>query len=592
MRLFFSPPAKLLLFLLFGLIPLSALAQHSLQVHTVDTHPSFQAIQAAYQNGELSADEAILQKIYAGLSPDRLDTRFSYEEDTIIKCLTPVIAAYNREKENLSMATVQEVNNLLRGDLVTSQQAAQHISPSGNFRLIYETDGTHAVPLEDSNGSGVPDYIEKAAFAADSSYRHQIETLGFRDFLQADPYEIIFRNIRSYGLTTQSGSTTFITIHSNFQNFPPNTHPEGDVIGALYVTIAHEIKHASQYATSRWQGDSGSFNWIEMDATLMEEVVFPDVNDYYNYIKSNFEGFNPNNRSIFGNPQSATPGAYWHVSWMIYFYEQFGGEFFADVWREFIENRQLPMFDAIQRNLEPLQTSLEREHLKNHMWHMASGPERSAPDFGFSDRVNYPNANFAQSLSITPDSLGPLFLQPMAATYVEVQPANIALGQPAIRVETDIPGVVVGVLGYFRDGSTDYQLSSNPTATTQLVQTTWSWADLTDMSIAVVNANRDNQATYNLVVTSSLPDEDAISQNYPNPFSSFTNIQFSLNERKNVTIDIHDAMGRRIQTVVNEELNAGFHSIRFNGSGLASGVYFYRIITGQTAETRKMVLIK
>ncbi len=594
MRLFFAPIAKLLYFFCIGLIPFSAVSQHSLHVHTAGDHPSIRAIDTAFHNGELSVDEAILQKVYAGLKPERLDARFMHENDIIIKCLTPLMAAYSNQKEKLAPSTIHEVNSILTEVQATSQQTQQHLSPSGNFLLIYDTDGVHAVPTGDSNGSGVPDYIEHAAFAADSSYRHQIETLGFRDFLQEEPYEIYFRNINSYGRTTSmGGTTTFITVHSTFQpNFPPNTHPEGDVIGALYATISHEIKHASQFATSRWQGDSGSFNWIEMDATLMEDVVFPDVNDYYNYIKSGFEGSNPNNRSIFGNPQNATPGAYWHVSWMIYFYEQFGGEFFADVWREFIEDRQLPMFDAMQRHLLPLDTSIEREHLKNHMWHMASGPEKAPADFGFRDRINYPNSSFSQSLAFTPDSLSSLFLQPMAATYVDVQPSNVNLGQPAIRVQSDVPGVLVGVLGYFRDGSTDFQLSSNPNTVSQIIQTTWSWSSLVDMSIAIVNTNREERAEYNLVVTSVLPEEDSISQNYPNPFNSSTNITFSLTENKNVRVDVHDSAGRKIQTLVNEPLNQGFHSIQFNGSGLASGVYFYRIITDQNVTTRKMVLLK
>ncbi|MCC5942936.1 MAG: T9SS type A sorting domain-containing protein [Balneolaceae bacterium] len=599
MRPFFAPMPKYFLFLCISLIPLSVFGQHPVHVHTVEDHPAIQSIELAYNNGELSVDEAILQKVYAGLKPERLHARFAHSDDTIIKCLTPIMASYYNQKDNLSAATVYEIESLFREDQVTSQQALQHLSPSGNFVMIYETEGVHAVPPEDSNGSGVPDYIEHAAFAADSSYRHQIETLGFRDFLQDEPYQILFRNINSYGRTTTTGgSGTFITVHSTFQNFPPNTHPEGDAIGALYVTIAHEIKHASQYVTSRWQGDSGSFNWIEMDATLMEEVVFPDVNDYYNYImlydsqNRRWNQNNPHRNSIFGNPQNATPGAYWHVSWMLYFYEQFGGEFFADVWREFIEDRQLPMFDAMQRNLLPLETSLEREHLKNHMWHMASGPERAPTDFGFRDRINYPNPSFAQSLAFTPDSLGPLFLQPMAATYVDVQPSNVNLGQPAIRVDSDVPGVVVGVLGYFRDGSTDFQLGINPNSSSQLIQTTWSWSDLIDMSIAVVNTNRNDQASYNLTVTSVLPNEDSISQNYPNPFNSSTNIEFSLTENKHVRVDVFDAAGRRVQTIVDEQLNRGFHSVRFDGSGLSSGVYIYRILTDQTIVTKKMVLVK
>ncbi len=598
MRHFFNSIRKHLFVLCISLIPVLAFSQHPVHHHTADDHPALRAIQDALLSGELSRDDAMIQKIYAGFRPERLDSRFVRDDKAIIKCLTPLMADYTLNKHHLSAATIYEIESILFEETETAQQTLQYISPSGNFVLIYDTDGVHAVNTDDANGSGIPDYIEHAAFAADSSYRHQIETLGFKDFIQDDPYEIYFRNIGSYGRTTQSGSTTYITIHSTFQNFPPNTHPDGDIIGALYATIAHEIKHASQYSTSRWQGNSGGFNWIEMDATLMEEVVFPDVNDYYNYImsydsqNSRWNQNSPHRNSIFGNPQSATPGAYWHVSWMIYFYEQFGADFFTGVWEEFIEDRQLAMFEAIDRNLQPMGTSIAREHLKNHMWHMASGPDKSATDFGFRDRINYPNATFSQNLSFTPDSLGPLFLQPMAATYVNVQPSNSTLGQPAIRVESDTAGVVIGVLGYFRDGTTDFMISADPNSLTQLIQTTWSWTNLIDMSIAVVNTNRGDQASFDLVVNSILPQQDSISQNYPNPFNPTTNIEFSLTDDKNVRVEVFDVTGRRVAILVNERLNRGFHTVVFDGRGLSSGVYIYRILTDQTSVSKKMILVK
>ena len=79
-------------------------------------------------------------------------------------------------------------------------------------------------------------------------------------------------------------------------------------------------------------GSAGSINWIEMDATLMEEVVFDDVNDYYNYIKTGFDSAEPSSLSIFGRPQNPTPGSYYHITWMLYFTEVYGMDFWVDVW--------------------------------------------------------------------------------------------------------------------------------------------------------------------------------------------------------------------------------------------------------------------
>src|SRR5690625_5397644 len=58
---------------------------------------------------------------------------------------------------------------------VLSESEYVHLSPSGNFALYYQTTGDNAVPEEDSNGSGIPDYIERAAAMADSSWRYQVE---------------------------------------------------------------------------------------------------------------------------------------------------------------------------------------------------------------------------------------------------------------------------------------------------------------------------------------------------------------------------------------------------------------------------------
>ena len=583
--------------LLFAALPLSAQdrVSHQLQVHN-HWHPTLEAIDAELERNRITLDEAIRQKIYAGYKPSLLQGRFKPEDSPPIRCMTPVLIEYEDAKSRLNPATIAEVEELIAPKIEGDELS--HLSPSGSFIFYYETSGSDAVPMEDADNSGVPDYVEQAAFAADSSYRHQVETIGFKDFLRDEPYEIEFRNTGFYGTTYSSGSTTTITVHSDFDGFPVNTHPDGDRLGALYVTIAHELKHAIQYATNRWDGEAGRFNWIEMDATLMEEVVFDDVNDYYNYIMdydSQSDDWNrnkPHFRSIFSNPQNPTPGAYWHVSWMLYFYEQHGMDLFVDIWDEFERERDLPFLEAMNRALSVRNSTIDREHLVNHLWHMSSGPFLSPPDFGFSDRENYPESQFSATMQALPDSLDNRFIEPLAATYVEVIPSNVLPGQPAFQLESSVRGVGLGVIGYFRDGSTDVQFTVDPGSSIQRVQTTWEWRELSDIRVALVNTNQDSSAIATLEVTSVLPDEDFLAQNYPNPFNPSTNIEFSLNETKNVRLEVYDRIGRRVATLVNGRLEQGFHSVRFDGSGLASGVYFYRIITDQTALTKKMILVK
>ena len=81
-------------------------------------------------------------------------------------------------------------------------------------------------------------------------------------------------------------------------------------------------------------------------------------------------------------------------------------------------------------------------------------------------------------------------------------------------------------------------------------------------------------------------------QNYPNPFNPVTTIGYSVPKSGRVVIKVFDVAGREIRTVEDVFRQAGNYSVRFDGTGLASGVYFYRMEAGDVVRTRRMVLIK
>lgn len=89
-----------------------------------------------------------------------------------------------------------------------------------------------------------------------------------------------------------------------------------------------------------------------------------------------------------------------------------------------------------------------------------------------------------------------------------------------------------------------------------------------------------------------LPSQVDLLQNYPNPFNATTTIKFVLPDAGQVRIDIYDLLGRRVKTLMDEEMQAGNYQVVWDASNYSSGVYFYRIETGEFAETRKMILIK
>jgi len=81
-------------------------------------------------------------------------------------------------------------------------------------------------------------------------------------------------------------------------------------------------------------------------------------------------------------------------------------------------------------------------------------------------------------------------------------------------------------------------------------------------------------------------------QNYPNPFNPTTSRQYAIGSRQFVTLKVYDLLGIEIATLVNEEKPAGEYEIKFNASGLPSGIYFYQLRSGNYTETKKMVLIR
>jgi hypothetical protein len=93
-------------------------------------------------------------------------------------------------------------------------------------------------------------------------------------------------------------------------------------------------------------------------------------------------------------------------------------------------------------------------------------------------------------------------------------------------------------------------------------------------------------------ISTAVPDNYALYQNYPNPFNPSTIIKFKIKDSRFVSLKVFDGLGREAVTLVNEKLNAGEYEATFDGSGLTSGIYFYKLTAGDFIQVKKMVLIK
>lgn len=92
--------------------------------------------------------------------------------------------------------------------------------------------------------------------------------------------------------------------------------------------------------------------------------------------------------------------------------------------------------------------------------------------------------------------------------------------------------------------------------------------------------------------TLTIPKSYFLMQNYPNPFNPITTIKFGLPENTLTIIIVYDLLGREVSTLLNKELDAGYHEIIFNAGNISNGVYFYRIITPRFTSIKKFILMK
>jgi len=93
-------------------------------------------------------------------------------------------------------------------------------------------------------------------------------------------------------------------------------------------------------------------------------------------------------------------------------------------------------------------------------------------------------------------------------------------------------------------------------------------------------------------ISNEIPNVFKLYTNYPNPFNPVTKIKFDIAKNTNAKIQVYDILGRVVETLVNSELKAGRYEVDFNGQSLSSGVYFYKLVTNDFVDTKRMLMIK
>lgn len=117
-------------------------------------------------------------------------------------------------------------------------------------------------------------------------------------------------------------------------------------------------------------------------------------------------------------------------------------------------------------------------------------------------------------------------------------------------------------------------------------------ASTTDTIEFLITNGKSVYQTKQFVLRYATPTEYKLEQNFPNPFNPTTVIRYQLPAKTFATLKIFDVLGKEVSILVNEENEAGFHQVEFNGAGLASGVYLYSLQAGSFVQTNKFILLK
>ena len=112
------------------------------------------------------------------------------------------------------------------------------------------------------------------------------------------------------------------------------------------------------------------------------------------------------------------------------------------------------------------------------------------------------------------------------------------------------------------------------------------------MAIGIKNCTQCIGVVEDHLMNDPLPAEYSLNQNFPNPFNPDTKIQYALPEDNYVTIKIYDVLGKEVITLINELKSAGRYNVTFNGESFSSGIYYYKIDSGNFSQVRKMILIR
>ncbi|MCP4726547.1 MAG: hypothetical protein GY863_15995 [bacterium] len=568
----------------------------------VNAQSVIELIERDRQTGTISRTEQAIMIGYSAVAPERLPARYQNPEFEDHKCGFARYEIIREEYPNLS----PELQALFRPLLLRQSMANEYVSPSGQFRIHYETGGVNQVPPEDLDSDGIPDYVEEAALSFEHAHRILVDTLGF----QAPPsdggedgpeYDVYIVDMNDYGATHPyelvPGSTTsrrsYIEIENDYAESWFSTHG----LEGLRVTAVHEYFHAVHVGYIMRSTDIFFYEWC---STWFEERAYPDINDYLQYLHVVFS--NPSRPINYANGSFK----YGMCIWNHFLTKRHGEDILSTIWENMQQERAL---DALSMAIESETGSTFPIELQAFFrWNYFTGT-RADTDNYYTEGNLYPEVTFSDTIFAESDTTIYADVGYLSADYISIarqQPTNFTVNylfDPGD--EGNIHGSAILDENGAYTSPTPFGFEGESTGEFSIASYTTNSKLVLIPSVSATQS-RPGTSTYPVTFSLNFQGADDIQENIlqptiPSP-ANFSQVQevkipFVLTESAEVEVKIFTTTGRLVKSFMKAPYMKGLHEVKWNGNDnnnrpVPSGVYIYVIDSPLLKDMKKMAVIR
>ncbi len=493
-----------------------------------------------------------------------------------------------------------EQQNKIQQILKRPEREKSIVSPSGFFRIHYDTTGNHVPDYFGGIANTIQLSVDSLAIALDSAYSFEVNYLGYlpppSDGTDGGDnlYDVYISNLGYYGVTEwesvgNNKNKSFIKL-DNKMNF----YTTG--ISAARVTAAHEFHHAIQVGNYS-DNTSGNVYYFEITSTSMEEFVYDSVNDYYGYLQKYFR--NPNKRF------TASDG-YELAIWNIFLKEKFeqqgnakkGFDIIKHTW-ELMRNSDNSALESISMALSENGLSLKNVFAEFSQWTYFT-KHRAKQDKYFSEANNYPLIKpFATYKYQPPKKEYILSSEPMSNNFLLFDLSYTGTNDTLFSIITNCDSKNAELKPY---KNVDYNYSlltygedeSKELFTDEFSKTTY-YSKLESNKPEFL---KESNIFNNEIVSGETVNREEINFSYPQPFNTtkhnYVFIPTKTNQLGTAKLTIYSASMSLVFNKTMEIYNSEKIVVRWdgkdnNGNKVASGIYIYvtdsdgKIIKGKLA---------